>query len=270
MRAARIVLLGLALQAFNYVLHDMPYFRPFGVLQRIGICFAAVGLFAIYTRPRTQWIALSSLLLGYWAMMAWGGDMTREGNLAARIDTWLLGPLCYQYDPATGMGFEPEGVLSTLPAIGTALLGLRAGDWLRRGDVQRLWSMGTYGVLFGFVWSLAFPINKQLWTSSYVLWTGGLAMIALGTFHALMDKKRMPPIGKSFGMNAIFAYAGAWLLASVLGATGAHQALYATGFGWMIPRFGAEAASLAYASVFVAFWWLVVKGMDRRKIHLKI
>jgi predicted acyltransferase len=269
LRALRIILLGLFLHVLTYWLTDTP-FRPFGVLQRIGICFAAAGMLAIHTKPRMQWIVIWGLLFGYWALMAWSGPLTREGNLESRLDTWLLGPHAYVFNPVTGIAFDPEGLLSTLPAIATTLIGLRAGSWLRGGDIQRLWSLGTYAILFGFVWSIYFPVNKNLWTSSYALWTSGWVMLALALFHELMDKRKFSPIGRRFGVNAIAAYAGAWIMSTLLEGTHLDKAIYARGFSWMIPHAGAEAASLAYAAVFVAFWWLIVTVLDRRKIHIRI
>lgn len=271
LRAMRIVLLGVCLHALSYWFTDLPAFRPFGVLQRIGICFAAIAPIAIYVKkPRTQWLIIWSLLFGYWAMMAWSGPLTESGNLETRLDTFLLGPHAYRFDPATRIAFDPEGLLSTLPAIATTLIGFRAGSWLRSGDVQRLWSLGTYAMLIGFVWSLSFPINKSLWTSSYVIWTSGWAMLALALFHELMDKRGVPPIGRRFGRNAIAAYAGAWIMAIVFEGTRVGEAIYAHAFGWMAARFSAEAASLSYAVSFVAVWWLVVLVLDRRKIYIRI
>lgn len=269
-RAARIILLGLFLHALTYWFTYLAAYRPFGVLQRIGICFAAAALVAIYTKARTQWIVIWSLLFGYWALMAWSGPLTESGNLESRLDTFLLGPHAYLFNPATRIAFDPEGLLSTFPAVVTTLIGIRAGSWLRNGDVQRLWSLGTYAILFGFIWSLYFPVNKNLWTSSYVVWTSGWAMLALALFHELMDKRRVPPVGRRLGRNAIAAYAGAWIMSIVLWITGLDTAIYTHVFGWMIPRFSAEAASLSYAVAFVAFWWLVVFLLDRRKIYIRI
>ena len=121
-RAAKIVALGLALHLLAYLLLDRPSFRPWGVLQRIGLCFAVAGLLALYLKPRMQWARIVALLLGYWALMApWGYDPYT--NLAARVDTALFGPWLYQWDAAAMRGQDPEGLLSTLPAIATALLG---------------------------------------------------------------------------------------------------------------------------------------------------
>lgn len=269
-RALRIIVLGLVLHAFAHWIMDTRAFRPFGVLQRIGLCFALAGLLAIEARPRTQWVAFGAILLGYWALLSWGGPLSKEGNLASRLDTALLGRFAYEFDPVTGRGHEPEGLLSTLPAIATTLLGVRAGDWLRRGQRSRLWRVGLVALLAGWAWSYAFPFNKQLWTSSYVLWSGGWALLALWAAHELVDRRGAPALGRSFGVNAIAAYAGAWLAVCVLEGLRWGAPLYRAGFEWMTPSTGPYVPSLAYAIAFVGVWWLIVAWLDRRKLYFKI
>jgi predicted acyltransferase len=269
-RALRIVVLGLALHAVAYWAMDMRAFRPFGVLQRIGICFAAAGLLAIHTRPRTQWLIFALVLLGYGWLLLWGGPLTKEGNLASRIDTALLGRFAYEFDAATGRGHEPEGLLSTLPAIATTLLGLRAGDWLRQGQRDRLWQGGVAAIAAGWLWSSVLPLNKQLWTSSYVLWSGGWALLALLIAHVLVDRRGWPALGRSFGVNAIAAYAGSWLMVCALVALHWMQPIYHHGFAWMTPATGPYLPSLAFAAAVVAVWWLIVAALDRRGIHFKV
>ncbi|HET7791790.1 MAG TPA: heparan-alpha-glucosaminide N-acetyltransferase domain-containing protein [Rhizobacter sp.] len=269
-RALRIVVLGLVLHAIAHWLMDTRSFRPFGVLQRIGLCFAAAGLLAIGTRVRTQWAVLAAILLGYWALLAWGGPLSKEGNLASRIDTALLGRFAYEFDAVTGLGHEPEGLLSTLPAIATTLLGVRGGDWLRRGQRSHLWQAGAVALLAGWAWSLVFPFNKQLWTSSYVLWSSGWALLALWVANEWIDRRGAPALGRSFGVNAIAAYAGAWLMTCVLEGLHWAQPLYRVAFEWMTPITGPYLPSLAYAIAFVGVWWLVVVQLDRRKLYIKV
>lgn len=270
-RAARIVVLGLLLHLAAWWLLDKEYLRPWGVLQRIGICFAIAGLLALHASVRLQWVCLGTLLLGYWALLAWSGGSGPWVNLASRIDTALLGPHAYLFDPATRRGHDPEGLLSTLPAIATTLFGLRAGDWLRRGDAGRICVAGVVALLLGALWAGAFPLNKNLWTSSYVLWSGGWAMLALAACHALVDVRGWPAIGRSFGVNAIAAYAGSALIMYVFAALGWWEPAYRIGFsGWMTPRFGPYVPSLAFALAFVAVWWAIVRWMDWRGWHLKV
>jgi predicted acyltransferase len=271
LRAARIIGLGLLLHLLGWWLLDKPNFRPWGVLVRIGLCFGVAGLCALQLRVRAQWILAGVLLLGYWLLLSVGGGYAQWSNLASRIDTAMLGPLAYQYDAATGLGHDPEGLLSTLPAIATTLLGLRAGDWLRAEKGKCLPLAGVGCLALGAAWSLAMPFNKNLWTSSYVLWSTGWSMLLLFVAHALVDLRGWPAWGSRFGMNAIAAYAGSALMVYVFAALGWWEPIYRNGFsGWMTPRFGPFVPSLAFAIAFVGVWWLIVRWMDRRGWHPKI
>jgi len=269
-RAVKIVALGLSLHLLAYLLLDRTSFRPWGVLQRIGLCFAVAGMIALYVKPRLQWALVVALLLGYWALMApWG--YAPYTNLAARVDTALFGPWLYQWDAAAMRGQDPEGMLSTLPAIATTLLGVRAGGALRTGALRALGGAGVAMVVLGLAWSLLFPLNKALWTSSYALFTAGCAMLALLLAHALVDRLGGPAIGRRFGVNAIAAYVGAAVMTYVVLGTGWMGPLYRYGFAdWMTPRFGAYVPSLAFALAFVGVWWLVVWAMDRRGWYVKV
>lgn len=269
-RGLRIVALGLALHAVAWLLMDTRAFRPCGVLQRIGLCFAAVGLLAVHARARMQWLVGVALLLGYWALLSRGGPLTKEGNLASRVDTALLGRFAYEFDPATGLGHDPEGLLSTLPAIATPILGLRAGSWLRGGSIGRLVLAGLVALGLGAAWASVFPLNKQLWTSSYVLCTGGAAMLLLALAHMLIDRRGWPALGRSLGVNAIAAYAGAWLAVCLLDGLHWTGPLYATTFGWMSPWAGPFVPSLAWALAFVALFWTAARGLERRGIRIVI
>lgn len=270
-RAARIVLLGLALHLCAWLLLDMPHYRPWGVLQRIGLCFAVVGLLALRTRSRGQWALIAMLLVGTFLLYASGDSLAPFDNIASRIDTALFAPWLYQFDAATGRGHDPEGLVSLFPAFATTLLGMRAGAWLRAGSMRRLVAGGVAAVALGLLWSLAMPLNKNLWTPSYALWSSGVSMLALAACHVLVDRRGWPALGRRFGVNAIAAYAGSALMVYVLAATGAWGWLYAQGFErWIVPLAGAHAASLAFALAFVGVWWLVVWWMDRRRIYVKI
>ena len=270
-RAVRILGMGLLLHLLAWWWLDLAHYRPWGVLQRIGLCFLAAGAVALWLRPRAQWLLLGVLLLGWWALLAWGGSYAPWENLASRIDDALLGPWLYAHDPASGRGHDPEGLASTLGALATTLLGLRAGDWLRRGRTRVLWLAGAVALLGGWLWSAWLPWNKNLWTSSYVLWTGGWALWALAAAHVLVDVRGWPALGRSFGVNAIAAYAGSAVMVYAFAGLGWWEPLYQTLFaGWMTPRFGPYLPSLAFALAFVGAWWLVVLWMDRRGWHLKI
>lgn len=272
LRGARIVLLGLALHAVAALLLHGRGFRLFGVLQRTGICFAAAGLIAIHLRgARAQWAILVAVLLGYWALLAAGGSLQPALNLADRVDTTLLGRLAYQYDPATGLAHDPEGILGTLPALATVVLGMRAGAWVRAGQAKTLAIAGAAAMALGGAWSLALPLNKQLWTSSFVLWTGGFGMLAIALAHRLIDVRGWPAPGRAMGVNAIAAYAGSWIATCLLEGSGIMAPLYRHVFaGPLVPLLGPTAASLAFAGSFTAVFWLAAAYADKRGWRITI
>lgn len=252
-RAARIVLLGLAINLLAAWLLPGRDMRIPGVLQRIGVCFAAVAMFAIYTRPRTQWGVIVLLLLGYWSLLEIGGSLAPWSNIVSRADGALFGHYVWSIDPVSGRGHDPEGLLSTLPALATTLLGLRAGCWLRQERLRLLLIGGLLSLGLGLLWSPWLPFNKHLWTPSFVLWTAGWATLALLAFHWLIERHGWPPLGRRFGVNAIAAYAGSEIMQVVLPGLGQatwYRSLFA---GWMTPRFGAYLPSLTFAVVFVGF-----------------
>jgi predicted acyltransferase len=270
-RALRILAWGVAINLLAAWLLPGAHLRLPGVLQRIGVCFAAVALFAVYTRPRTQWFAIVGLLLGYAGLLLAGGSLEPWVNIVSRTDSAVFGRFVYLVDPATGRGHDPEGLLGTLPSLATTLLGLRVGCWLRRGEIRQLLIGGVLLLLLGALWSLWLPLNKNLWTSSFVLWTAGWATLALLALHWLVDRRGWRAWGRRFGINAIAAYAGSELMQILLSGLGWNEPIYQHLFaGWMTPRFGPYVPSLAFAIVFVTVWWLIVWAMDRRQVYLKL
>lgn len=270
LRAARIVALGLAIHLLDVWVFGS-HLRIPGVLQRIGLCFAAASAFALYTGPRTWWAAIAALALGYWALLLAGGTLEPFGNLTDRIDTFVFGHGAYQFDVATGRGHDPEGLLSTLPSFATCLAGLWAGHVLRTGRTRQLVAAGIALAALAWLWSYALPFNKHLWSSSFALWTAGLAMLAFWLFHTLVDRRGWPPLGRRFGVNAVAAYAGAetmqTLMPLVLKPETQAAALNGWAAAWQIdPRI----TSLACALAFVCLWWLVVYALDRRRIYIKL
>ena len=270
-RALRIVALGVAINGLAWLLMPGAHLRFPGVLQRIGVCFAAVALLAIYTRPRSQWAAIALLLVGYATLLWWGGSLAPWVNITSRVDSAVFGRFVYLIDPASGRGHDPEGLLGTLPSLATALLGLRAGCWLRQGRTRTLLIAGVGALLLGALWALWQSLNKNLWTPSFVLWCAGWSTLALLLFHVLIDRYGWPPLGRRFGINAIAAYAGSELMQIVLPALGWQEPLYRYLFADpLTPLVGAYVASLAWALAFVGMWWLIVYAMDRRRRYLKL
>lgn len=242
-RALRIVGLGLVLHALAYLILDRPEYRIPGVLQRVGLCYGAAALLGLHTRRGAQWIAIAAILLGYWAWMGWGEPYTLDNRP------------------------DPEGLTSTLPAVATTLLGMRAGDWLREGHLRRIGAAAIAALLLGELWSQAFAFNQTVWSSSFVLWSTGWAMVALVLLDLAIDRQRWPAVGQRLGRNAILVYGGAWLMAALLEASRWRDALYANAFGWLPTP---EAASLAYAVAFTIFWWIVAVALDRRGAYITI
>lgn len=271
LRAAKIVGLGLLLHALAWWWLDQDRFRPWGVLQRIGVCYLLAAGVALHLRPRMQWWLIAALLLGYGVLLHIGGSYAPLENLASRTDTRLLGPMNYYFDAATGRGHDPEGLLSTLGALATTLLGLRAGDWLRRGESRALLLAALASVLLGSLWSQWLPLNKNLWTSSYALWCSGWAALALWLAHLLVDRRGAPALGRRFGVIAIAVYAGSAVMVYALAGLGWWEPAYRLGFAaWLTPRSGPYLPSLAFALVFVGVWWVVAWWMDRRGWYLRL
>jgi len=260
-----------------------------GVLQRIAVCYFFASIIFIKTRPRTQAIIAVALLIVYWLLMmhvpvpGYGaGDLSKEGNLAAYIDRHVFGPHIWKQ----GIVYDPEGFLSTMGALATTLFGVLTGNRLRcenRTPIQKvadLFIAGFCCIIIAWAWDAWFPINKSLWTSSYVFFTGGLAMEFLALCYWLIDIKESKWWTKPFailGLNAIVLFVGTDIMAILLGLIkvsrpdGGSQALqtyiynhaYAS---WLSPL----NASLAFAISFVLLWLFLMWLLYRKKIIIKI
>ena len=284
----KIVKRTLIIFAIGLFLNGFPYFglaeyRIPGVLQRIAVCYFFASIIFLNTRVRTQIAITIALLLVYWLMLKLipapgyaAGDLTKEGSLPSYIDRVVLGKHVW----AQAKVYDPEGILSTIPAIATTLMGVLTGQWLRTeksrlDKAAGMFVVGAVCVAVGWAWNSFFPINKALWTSSYVLFTGGLALQFLALCYWLIDIKgyrRWAKPFEVFGMNAIALYVGAGLMASLFGeinvggtTLGAwiYQNLFAS---WASPI----NASLAFAISFVLVWLVLMWILYRRKIFLKI
>jgi predicted acyltransferase len=251
-RGVRIVALGLLLHAIAYALIPGREFRLMGVLQRIGLCFILAGLLFIYVRRLSLLaVILVGMLLAYWGLLSMAGSYAPHLNLVDQIDTQLLGKLAYSFDPRTGLAQEPEGLLSTITAVCSVLFGIFAGAFLRKGQAQRLWQCAIVAGALAWAWSFYFPLNKQLWTSSFVLWTTSFACLALYLAHRLIDRAAWPALGLSFGINAIAAYAGSWVVTCILAAGAWMEPLYRQGFAaHLAMAYGPEFSSFAFAASF--------------------
>ncbi|HSY27438.1 MAG TPA: DUF5009 domain-containing protein, partial [Burkholderiaceae bacterium] len=146
-----------------------------------------------------------------------------------------------------------------------------AGAWLRAGKIRQLMLAGIAAIVAGGVWSLTFPLNKQLWTSSFVLWTGGFGMLGIAFAHYLIDVRGWPAIGRSLGINAIATYAGSWLATCALEGSGIMRPLYAIFFERpLLSSFGPFVPSLVFALAFAATFWLLMGIFQKRGWRISI
>jgi predicted acyltransferase len=284
LRSAKLVGLGLVLHAFPWWRLDLATLRLPGVLQRIGLAFLLGSLVFLFTSRRGRAAATAAILLGYWALLklvpvpgSGAGVLEPGQDLGAWIDRAVLGTQHLWRQAGT---WDPEGLLSTLPAVGTLLLGTFAGDWLRSGHdrghkLRGLLAWGAAGVALGLLWGLAFPINKPLWTSSYVVFTAGAALIGLGLCYWSLDiagHRRWGYPFLLFGVNAIAAFFLSSLFARVItlvpvGETTLKGWTYRTLFAsWLPPH----DASLAFALAFVLLWTAIMWEFHRRGVYWKV
>jgi predicted acyltransferase len=275
-RAAIIFALGLVLNGFPA--YDLATLRIPGVLQRIAVCYAIAGAIYLYTSLRGQIVATGALLTVYWVLMRFApvpgfgfGVLVKNGNFAQYIDQIFLTGHMWQ---ASG-NWDPEGIVSTLPAIATMLFGIMAGHLLRspRSPADRtVWMFMAGGALIiaGQILDNWLPINKNLWTSSYSMFTAGLAFQSFGAAYWITDvigwRRGTRPL-IVFGMNAIAAYVLSGLIARLASMSGAKAAIYD---GALAPLLSPANASLAWALLNVAVCYAAVWLMYRRGWFIKV
>lgn len=276
------------------IIHRLQYVRILGVLPRIAIVYVCAALLTLRTNLKQQVIIVAALLFGYWFMMTVipvPGEGTigalllhdKSRNLAAYLDRVIIGA---DHIWSGSVTFDPEGVLSTIPAIGTGMLGVIAGRWIAmtsRPLIERiagLFAAGALVMMLGAMWNWVFPINKSLWTSSYVLFTAGMAAISLATIMWIVEHYNMRWWTKPFviyGVNPIFAFVGSAVMARIIytlwkveydGKLQSIQSVIyqAVFLSWLPPR----VASLAFALTFVLFWLGLLTVLYRRNIILKV
>jgi predicted acyltransferase len=293
-RSIILYLLGLVVNSFPYF--HLSSMRFYGVLPRIAICYLIIAsLYVLNTNWRNKAVLAVAALLSYWALMrfvpvpGYGVPthdiplLDRDGNLTAWLDRQIFSaPHLYEHTR------DPEGLISTIPALATTLMGVLTGIWLRTNrslaaKTSGIAIAGVTCVLLGSLWNLSFPINKKLWTSSYVLFAGGLSLLLLALCLWMVD---LPLDGSSktgrpkwlmpflvFGTNAIAAYVFAELLQSTLSCIHPYPGVNVPQFLYrsiqhVVPD--AAFASLLYSLGFVVVCWLVIAVLYRRRIFIKI
>jgi predicted acyltransferase len=290
----KIVYRTLIIFALGEFLAGFPFFhlstiRIPGVLQRIAVCYFFASIIFLTTRPRTQAIIAVGLLIVYWLLMThvpapgFGvGDLSKEGSLASYVDRRVFGPHIWKQ----GIVYDPEGILSTMGALATTLFGVLTGNRLRcntRTPIEKVAHMfiaGVCCVIIGWIWNVWFPINKSLWTSSYVFFTGGLALQFLALCYWLIEIKGYKAWTKPFeifGVNALVLFVGSGVMARMLTlikvprTDGSPQALqgyiYDHAFAsWLSPN----NASLAFAISFILLWLFLMWLLYRKRIYIKV
>jgi predicted acyltransferase len=320
---AQIIRRGALIFLFGFLVNGFPYFtwgniqgladptllqrvgdrllhwRIMGVLQRIGLAYMLAGLLTQRSTLKQQLGIVAGLLLGYWFVMT-VLPVPGEGTIGALLlndptrtmaawtdrlildwSRWGMGNHLW----VSGVTWDPEGILSTVPAICTCMLGNLAGRWIgeRRPLTERLagmWGVGSIAMMAGLMWHWVFPINKSLWTSSYVVFTAGLAAVSLATIMWIVDFQKVRGWTKPFviyGVNPIIAFIGSGVMARLIysiikvssdGKRIPLQSwLYQTFFAsWLSP----VNASLAFALAFVAFWYGILYLLWRKNIILKV
>jgi predicted acyltransferase len=285
-RSAIIFALGLVLHTVSNP--DPATIRIPGVLQRIAVCYLVAAVLFVTTSWRAQlgWAAVA--LLGYWAALTLvpvpgfgAGDLGKEGNIAAWLDRALLGRHIWRI----GRVYDPEGILSTVPAVATTLFGMFAGRWIRSMPVPAIMARGLAlaGVALtgaGLLWGRWLPINKSLWSSSYAVFTAGAALLVLAFCYWLIEIKRSRWWTRPFaalGVNALAVFFLSTLLAILLARVHVtagdgrlrtlQPMLFDAAFAPWAP---AMAASLAWALANVLLWLLITWALDRRGIRLTV
>ena len=289
-RALILIILGLLVNGFPvYHLKD---WRIEGVLQRIAVCYLISAISVLWSDWRGQVLAICICLFGYWGLVRFvpvpgfgvpGRDvpfLDMNGNIVAWLDRkFFMGHL---YEGTR----DPEGILNSIPAIGTALFGVLTGHWLRRtisgkNKVMGMLAAGIAGLVLGKIWNIWFPINKNMWTSSFVVFAAGFSLVTLALLYWMVEEKKWRGAWTVpflvFGMNAIAGFVADALVYGpayswgVTGPDGTHVMLQQFAFNHLAKLpVSPGGASLIYSLGAVLFCWLLLLPLYRKRIFLKI
>jgi len=266
----------------HLVFSPISHTRILGVLQRIALAYGIASLLIYYFKPKTVIGISIAILLLYWLVMMIGGDapdpLSLTGNLGYKIDMWLMGPN-HMYH-GEGVPFDPEGWLSTLPAVVNVTFGYMVGKFIQEKGktyegLAKLLLLGSLLIVVGYFWDLSFPINKKLWTSSFVLYTVGIDCMILSAIIYMVDfrgKTRWTWFFTIFGKNPLFIY-----LVSEVGATimdYIHPEPGTNLVSWLYTHIyqhaGLYVGSLLFAISWMLFCWLVGFYLDKKKIYVRV
>ncbi len=287
-RTVTIFMFGFLLNSFPFIRQDWNWgnIRIMGVLQRIALAYGISAVLVIRFSFKTLWKIIPSILIFYWLMMwGFGGSdpYSLETNLIRKIDIFLLGP--NHLWRGTGIRFDPEGLFSTISSIVTVLLGYMVGVMIQtageyqQDNLKKMSIAGFIQIVLGLIWSLFMPLNKALWTSSYVLFTAGIATLVLTALIWLIDIKGYKKVFQPFiiyGTNSIFVFVGSGLWAKTIlkikfslndKTVSGYSYLYKTIFQ---PLAGNMNGSLLFALTHVLMWWFILYWLYRKKIFIRI
>ncbi len=285
-----IGIIGMNLGGYNVVAYNFGTMRIPGVLQRIAVCYLITSLILLHTTWRQQVGISVVLLLGYWLVMSVipvpGCEVTTVDDKACNLAAWLDRTILTEnHIWRSAKVFDPEGILSTIPAVVTTISGVLTGTWLKqkRDDLDKVSGLFFFGVVLfaaGWVWNSYFPFNKALWTSSYVLVTSGLALFTLGFCYWLIDIRGYKAWAKPFvifGLNPLTLFVFSGIMARMLGAyrvAGADGQPVAVQ-KWIFDNiFLAIAqpvdASLMYAISFILLWLVLMWLLFRKGVYVKV
>ena len=293
-RTALIFLIGLFLNWWPFIKSSDYSFRAFesvrilGVLQRIALAYLFAAIIVYYLKGTRALYAAMLLLLGYWALCLLGNPAdpySLQGWFGTDIDKAILG-VKHMYK-GEGIPFDPEGIMSTIPAITQVILGYFVGQHIKENGTNKEQLPTMLNTLFvaaiamlvtGFCWDMVMPINKKIWTSSYVVYTTGLATLTIATMIYLIEIKgvqsKITHFFDVFGKNALFVFALSAFLPKGLNLIKLGDGV--TPWNWLykngyihIPG-APENGSLAYAITVITFMWLICWWLDKRKIYIKV
>jgi predicted acyltransferase len=294
-RAAVLFMLGLLLNGFwnkGIWTFDLSSIRLMGVLQRISLTYLFASLIVLKLPRKSQWLVAGGLLIGYWLTMMYipvpdygAGMLTREGNFGAFIDRLII-PKAHLYkgDGFNFMG-DPEGLFSTIPAIVSVLAGYFTGEWIKnkkQANSQTSMDLVLFGLcclVIGIIWDVAFPINKKIWTSSYVVFTSGWALMLLAACYELIEVRLIKRWSKPFeimGLNAISLFIASVILIKITAKTqlGTGETAISI-YNWIYGNIFASWAgkfngSFLFALLTLLFWYGVAVLMYRKRWFIKV
>ena len=290
-RTTIIFLLGFLMYWFPFVKFNpsndlifapFDHTRIFGVLQRIALCYGIASLLIYYSKTKTVFIISILLLLLYWFLLLYFGNATdpfgMQTNFGFSVDKWLVGENHLYH--GEGVAFDPEGLLSTLPAVSNVIGGYLAGKFIQEKGktyemLLKLMLVGSSLLLVSYFWNLNFPVNKKLWTSSFVTLTVGLDLLFLASIIYVIDfikKTKWTGFFLVFGRNPLVIYILSELILIILmflkidSTTTVYKWIFINGFA----GFGDYTGSLLFAITVMLFCWLTGYALDKKKIYIKV